>query len=208
MARDKHVFPDVLATVQESRWSERDEDPFLATDDYFNQPHHDHSSRIQQNQFGWLPHQRNPKPADGHECWICCFPQQQSQLVQKYSQLLGKVSFQFCLLLRVDWWSSSWLVWWRRNASNAKLRPRVQMQAQRKTSWFYIMGWFLHQRVSWWHSSSSISGRRFHCCECLWVGTISNLWSREKEGLLLDKASIVLVGLHPKHEWPCQAISW
>ena len=48
-------------------------------------------------------------------------------------------------------------------------------------------GWFLQQRVSWWHSSSSISGRQFHCCECLWVGTISDLYSREKEGLLLDE---------------------
>ena len=70
------------------------------------------------------------------------------------------------------------------------------------------MGWFLHQRVSWWHSSSRISGRRFHCCECLWVGAISDLYSREKQGLLLDKAPTVLIGLHPEHEWPCQAISW
>ena len=98
--------------------------------------------------FGCRPHQRNPKLANGYDCWICRFPQRQSQhVVQSILNYWGKgkVSFQFCLLLRVEWRSSSWLVWWRRNASNAKLRQRVQMQAQRKTSWFYIMDDFFNR---------------------------------------------------------------
>ena len=33
-----------------------------------------------------------------------------------------------------------------------------------------------------------------------WVSAIPDLYSREKEGLLLGKAPTVLIGLHPEHE--------
>ena len=104
ISQDQHVLPsDVLATVQEYGKFEKNKDPLLATYDYFNRLHHDNSSRVQQNQFGWSPYQCNPELADGYDCWIFCFPQRKSQqVVQKYSQLLGKVSFQFCFLSRVD----------------------------------------------------------------------------------------------------------
>ncbi|KAJ7388298.1 hypothetical protein OS493_038667 [Desmophyllum pertusum] len=56
--------------------------------------------QVQQNWFGWLPHQCDLELADGYDCWICCFPERQSQqVVQEYSQLLGIVPVQSRFLL-------------------------------------------------------------------------------------------------------------